>query len=157
MRLWSTHWTHKHTCAQTHTEHSGLNKWRKVRKSTFLQWLKPHKSSFIHIQACNNPQHWGRPPPSPQVSGVSEKFHNHLELIWNHVCNFPLRYPHPKTLWSRCLQHPHRSQGYPYTEMPSGSVLLLCMNILNIYMSVWRPCNTWAQICNVHFSMYVYV
>lgn len=30
-------------------------------------------------------------------------------------------------LWSRCLQHPRRSQGCTCTETPSGSVLQLCM------------------------------
>lgn len=150
MRLWSTHWTNTHT----HIEHCGLNKWRKVRKSSFLQWPKPHKSSCVHIQAWNNPQHQERPHLCHK-SLVSQKIPQSFGTNMKSCLLLPPRHTRPplfKPLWSRCLQHPYRSQGNTYTETPSGSVLQLCMWM---YVCVWRPCNTWAQIYN--FWIYFYL
>lgn len=50
----------------------------------------------------------------------------------------PHHHPHPPSLpsllepmWTRCLQHPHGSQGYPHSHSPSGTMLQLyeCVSV----------------------------
>lgn len=112
--------------------------------------MKGRRVSQLH--ETFNSRQWAR-PLTP--TALWWKFHNHLELIWNHCCFdcLPLPHPHPfSPLWSSCLQHPHGSQGYTHMETPSGTsecVCITCVCLTGLW-AMWakiRHVYTWTQRC----------
>lgn len=157
MRLWSTHWTNTNTHMHTDTKRIvGKTSWGKSGKALLsgdLNHINPVVLIFRHVTTLITK----KDPTFTTSVWCLRKIPQSFGTNMKSCLLLPPRHTRPplfKPLWSRCLQHPHRSQGYTYMETPSGSVLQLC---ICMYMCVWRSCNTWAQICNAYFWMYVYL